>query len=276
MDNLRLHRFTVVVAVCTFLLVVAGSLVTSTDAALSVPDWPLSYGRLVPPLEGGIRYEFAHRALAALVAVLTITLAVWMERAEPRRWMRRLGWTAVAAVLAQAALGGAAVRLFTPKSVTIAHACLAQICFGLVVAIAAGQTMRAPATPWALETPAPLIATVVLFGQTALGAMVRYGATGVAYHMIGAAVATILVMWAGLRIPLQRPALALLTLTFSQVFLGLGAYMARVVNSLTTPQPMPLTIWFTTAHVAVGSLAFGAAIVYTMAPPVAHGGVALA
>ena len=68
MDNLGLHRFTVLVAVCTFLLVVAGSLVTSNDAALSVPDWPLSWGKLVPPLEGGIRYEFAHRALAALVA----------------------------------------------------------------------------------------------------------------------------------------------------------------------------------------------------------------
>ena len=99
MDNLWLHRFTVVVAACTFLLVVAGSLVTSNDAALSVPDWPLSYGRLVPPLEGGIRYEFAHRALAALVAFLTITMAVWIERAEQRRWMRRLGWAAVAAVL---------------------------------------------------------------------------------------------------------------------------------------------------------------------------------
>src|SRR5579862_7811320 len=104
MDNSWLHRFTLVVAVCTFLLVIAGSLVTSNDAALSVPDWPLSYGKLVPPLEGGIRYEFAHRAMAALVAFLTITLAVWLERSERRVWMRRLGWTAVAAVLAQAAL----------------------------------------------------------------------------------------------------------------------------------------------------------------------------
>jgi heme a synthase len=275
MDNLRLHRFTVLVAVCTFLLVVAGSLVTSTDAALSVPDWPLSYGRLVPPLEGGIRYEFAHRALAALVAVLTITMAVWMERAERRRWIRRMGWAAVAAVLLQAALGGAAVRLLTPKVVTIAHACLAQICFGLVVAMVAGQTMRLPALSLPIENPAPPIAAAALFGQTILGAMVRYGATGVGFHMIGAAVATILVMWAGLRIPLQRPALVLLSLTFSQVFLGLGAYMARVVN-VTTPQPLPLTVWFTAAHVAVGSLAFGAAIVLTMAPPVAHGGVALA
>ncbi len=283
MDNLGLHRFTVLVAVCTFLLVVAGSLVTSNDAALSVPDWPLSWGRLVPPLEGGIRYEFAHRALAALVALLTITMAVWLERVEGRRWMRRLGWAAVVAVLVQAALGGAAVRLVTPKTVTIAHACLAQVCFGLVVAIIVGQALRLPTLPALSELaggrplgpPAPLVAAVALFGQTILGAMVRYGAAGVGFHIIGAVVATILVMWAGLRIPLRRPALLLLSLTFSQVFLGLGSYMARVVNAA-MPQPMPLTIWFSVAHVAVGSLAFGAAVVLTMAPPVAHEGVAIA
>jgi heme a synthase len=279
MDNLWLHRFTVVVAACTFLLVVAGSLVTSNDAALSVPDWPLSYGKLVPPLEGGIRYEFAHRALAALVAVVTITMAVWIERAEQRRWMRRLGWAAVAAVLAQAALGGAVVRLITPKALTVAHACLAQLCFGLVVAILVGQAFGLPSYQLAggsfLGAPAPPIAAVAIFAQTILGAMVRYGAAGVGFHIAGAAIVTILVMWAGLRIPLTRPALMLLSLTFSQVFLGLGAYMARVVNA-TMPQPMPLTIWFTVAHVAVGSLAFGSAVVLTMAPPVAHGGVALA
>jgi len=134
--------------------------------------------------------------------------------------------------------------------------------------------MRLPEIP-RLTDPAPMLAAAGLFGQTILGAMVRYGVAGVAYHMIGAGIATILVMWAGLRIPLRRPALALLTLTFSQVFLGIGSYMARVVN-VTTPQPLPLTVAFTVAHVAVGSLAFGAAIALTMAPEVAHGGVALA
>jgi len=275
MDNAWLHRFTVTVAVCTFLLVIAGSLVTSNDAALSVPDWPLSYGKLVPPLEGGIRYEFAHRALAAVVALLSVTLAVWLERAESRRWMRRLGWAAAGVVFLQAALGGAAVRLITPKTITIAHACLAEICFGLVVALSAGQVFHRTSFSLAAETPAPAIAAVALFGQAILGAMVRYSVTGVGFHIIGAVVATILVMWAGLRIPLRRPALLLLGLTFSQVFLGIGSYMARVVN-VATPQPMPLTVAFTAAHVAVGSLAFGAAIVLTMAPEVAHEGVALA
>src|SRR5690242_21179538 len=101
-----LHRYAVIVAVFTLLLVIAGGLVTSNDAALSIPDWPLAWGRLIPPLEGGIRYEFAHRLLAAMVAVATLGLAVWTRN--------RLAWLAVAAVLGQALVGGVVVRWVAP------------------------------------------------------------------------------------------------------------------------------------------------------------------
>ena len=120
-----MRHFAIIVAVATLLLVIAGGLVTSNDAALSVPDWPLSYGKLVPPLEGGIRFEFAHRVLAAIVAVLTLILALWSRS--------RLAWIAVAAVVAQALLGGAVVTLVAPKWMPVAHACLGQLCFGLIV-----------------------------------------------------------------------------------------------------------------------------------------------
>ena len=80
--SLWLRRYAVLVAFCTFGLVIAGGLVTSNDAALSVPDWPLSWGHLVPTLEGGIRYEFAHRVTAMLVGLLTVGLAVAMHRQE--------------------------------------------------------------------------------------------------------------------------------------------------------------------------------------------------
>ena len=59
--NSALHRFTVFAAACTFLLLIAGALVTSNDAGLAVPDWPLSYGSIAPPMVGGIFYEHAHR-----------------------------------------------------------------------------------------------------------------------------------------------------------------------------------------------------------------------
>ena len=77
--SLWLRRYAVFVACCTFGLVIAGALVASNDAALSVPDWPLSWGRLVPTWEGGIRYEFAHRVAAMLVGLLTVGLALAMR-----------------------------------------------------------------------------------------------------------------------------------------------------------------------------------------------------
>ena len=78
-------------------------------------------------------------------------------------------------------------------------------------------------------------------------------------------------MWAALGLLMQnmenprvrRPATLLLSVTFSQVFLGIGAMMARLAY-LDAPQPMPLMVLFTVAHVAVGSLAVGAAVALAM------------
>src|SRR6059036_2373251 len=106
-----LHGFARLVVACTVLLILAGSLVTSHDAGLSVPDWPTSYGWNMftfPPSMwvGGILYEHGHRLIASSVGLLTIVLAVWIWRVEHRRWMRKLGAAALAAVVLQGLLGG--------------------------------------------------------------------------------------------------------------------------------------------------------------------------
>src|SRR5579862_8684519 len=101
-----LNRWSILLALCTLLLVVAGGLVTSRDAGLSVPDWPLSYGKLMPPMEGGILYEHGHRMVATTVGILTIVAVVWLFRRESRRWLRWLGVIALLAVIVQGVLGG--------------------------------------------------------------------------------------------------------------------------------------------------------------------------
>ncbi|HWZ55220.1 MAG TPA: COX15/CtaA family protein, partial [Verrucomicrobiae bacterium] len=97
--NKAVHQYAVFTACCTFLLLVAGALVTSNDAGLSIPDWPLAYGSLHPPMVGGIRYEFTHRVIATCVGLLTIGLAVWLWKAEKRSWMRWMGWAALGGVI---------------------------------------------------------------------------------------------------------------------------------------------------------------------------------
>src|ERR1700722_15842491 len=84
------HRFAIATGAWIVLLIIAGALVTSNDAGLAVPDWPLSYGSWMPPMVGGILYEHGHRIIAAVAGLLTIILAVWLQLREPRAWVRKL------------------------------------------------------------------------------------------------------------------------------------------------------------------------------------------
>src|SRR6185503_6679438 len=109
-QDLMRHRFAALVAASTAVLIFAGGLVTSTESGLSVPDWPTTYGysMFTFPLSkmvGGIKYEHTHRLIASAVGMLTIVLAIWLARREERRWVRRLGYLALATVVAQGVLG---------------------------------------------------------------------------------------------------------------------------------------------------------------------------
>ena len=132
------HRFAVFTACVTFVLIIAGALVTSNDAGLSVPDWPTSFGSLykIPHLVGGVRFEHTHRMIAQFVGFLSIILAIWTWRADRRRWMKYLGVTALGLVIAQGILGGLTVLFYLPPAISSAHAALAQTFFCVTVLIA--------------------------------------------------------------------------------------------------------------------------------------------
>src|SRR5258705_13609818 len=136
-----LNVFAILVALSTLILIFAGGLVTSTGSGLSVPDWPNTYGwfMFTFPLEkmvGGIFYEHSHRLIASTVGFLIVILAVWLWRAEPRAWGGRLGYLALAAVIAQGIPGGITGLWELPDAISIAHASLAQIGFCLTTTIA--------------------------------------------------------------------------------------------------------------------------------------------
>ena len=102
--NPGVHKFAVFTVWWTLLLFIAGALVTSKDAALSVPDWPKSFGTWFPSLRmlaGGAFFEHSHRVIAGALGFLVLTLAVLLWGREPRSWMRWLGVIAVGGVVAQ-------------------------------------------------------------------------------------------------------------------------------------------------------------------------------
>jgi cytochrome c oxidase assembly protein subunit 15 len=181
-----LHRFATFLACFVVLLITAGALVTSKQAGLSVPDWPLSYGGLNPPrwwqIEN-VRAEHGHRLIAGTVAMLTVLLAVWMHRREPRRWVRRLSLIAVVAVLSQALLGGLTVLFFLPTPISVSHAGLAQVFLCLVVTMAVVTSPSWPREPGWRSGHAVELArwtTGGIYLQILMGAVMRHTDSGLA------------------------------------------------------------------------------------------------
>jgi cytochrome c oxidase assembly protein subunit 15 len=185
-----LHRFAKFLVACTVILILAGSLVTSHDAGLSVPDWPTSYGWNMftfPPSMwvANILYEHGHRLIASTVGFLTIVMAVWLWVAEPRRWLRWFGVATLGSVVAQGVLGGLTVLFFLPAAISTAHAGLAEIFFCMTVAIAIftspgwiagyGDTRIDPAMR-RLATGA----TLLIYAQILVGATMRHTGAGLA------------------------------------------------------------------------------------------------
>jgi cytochrome c oxidase assembly protein subunit 15 len=277
--NRALHGFAVFTACCTFLLIIAGALVTGNDAGLAVPDWPLSYGSLTPPMIGGIFYEHGHRMVASFVGFLTVILAFWLWKKDDRPFVRRLGWIALAVVVTQGILGGITVLFFLPAPISVMHACLAQAFFCIISSLALltseswkhslsnvtddvkGVSMR--------QLSAWTVAAV--YAQLILGAALRHSKAGLLWHILGAFVVTFLAIWTVARVykyyatisELFRPAMILGILLAAQLSLGVGSYLVRLA-SREDVQPGALMVAVTTAHVATGAAVLVTSLLLTI------------
>src|SRR5947199_8001668 len=137
--------------------------------------------------------------IAQFVGFLSIILAVWTWRADPRRWMKYMGVTALGLVIAQGVLGGLTVLFYLPPAISSAHAALAQTFFCVVVLIALFTSRRwieedLPAQP---DEYRPTLLTLsvlsicVLYLQLVLGAMFRHHGLSWWPHVLNAATVTI-------------------------------------------------------------------------------------
>lgn len=284
-----LNRFIRFHVFCTFLLIIAGGLVTSTDSGLSVPDWPKSYGMWMPPMVGGVFYEHGHRMIASFVGFLTVILAIWLWLKEPRKWVRNLGFIALFAVILQGVLGGITVLYFLPSPISVMHATLAQTFFCLSVSLAIFTSRwwkEGAASVFAEGNVSRLFAatTAVVYLQLILGAWVRHSGAALAIptfplafgrlipplstpeisiqfaHRVGAMIVllfictTFAIVYKRFRnIPeFRNPASLLLILTIVQILLG--GY------TVLTGTAVPVA----TAHVAVGALILATCVTLTI------------
>lgn len=273
------HRFAVALACWTFLLIIAGALVTSNDAGLSVPDWPTSFGSLykIPRLVGGVKFEHTHRMIAQGAGLLTIILVIWTARSEKRRWLRNLAYAALGTVIAQGILGGITVLYYLPPAVSSAHAALAQtfFCIAVIIALSTGRQWIEEHPHVELDQRKPslftltLLSIFVLYVQLTLGALFRHHGLSWWPHVLNAVVVSFVLAWTAVRAlslysnieAVRRPAILMLSLMIAQLCLGFAAFLTRVEWGKDAAQPeLPMVI-STVAHVAVGALLLATTVV---------------
>ena len=279
-------RFTLFTAGVTVLLISWGGFVTSIEAGMAVPDWPTTFGswNTFSPVENWWRStpllaEHGHRILGQVVGLLTLVLAGWTWRKDPRRWMRRLGLGVLALVIVQGLLGGLRV---TENSLALAavHACTAQIFFALLVAMVlftsrtwTQQRDVPPDTPRRRTLARLLLVTgAALYGQIVLGALLRHFGRGIGaafafVHIGGAFLVTALVLASFVYAekhfdsftPLRRGAWAMAGAVGVQFALGLAAYLV-LLNETALSLRSTLQVGLTASHLVVGALLMAATV----------------
>lgn len=269
-----LPRFSIITAIATFFLVIAGALVTSTGSGLAVPDWPLSFGQFFPPMEGGVLFEHGHRMVAGTVALMTFALTAWLWKSETRRSLCWLGTAASVAVLLQALLGGLTVLLKLPPQVSISHAILAQTFFCLVVSLALLMNRESHLDKSRLSLGLPKISialTSLIYIQLGLGAALRHIGSSLALvsHMsvAGLVLLSSAVFFFKARAEkISEPAVykgaaIIFSVLWAQILLGLGSVFPSFINLDLSWLARTVIV---TAHVALGALLLAGSLVTTL------------
>lgn len=242
-----------------FLLLFAGGMVTSTGSGLAVPDWPLSFGTLAPPMIGGILFEHGHRLFAGAVALMTLGVLILSRRAGVPSGARTTAALASAGIILQALLGGLTVLLKLPPAVSMSHACLGQAVFCL---LSAAAVLSVPGTTFGPGYSRVFRFSVLGFGaaylQLALGALVKHTGQGLRWHVLWACAVVVLAALAVFTArrsragALRAPARLLAFAVPFQLALGLLVLWVRT-DSTVTLGFREAAAW-RTAHLSGGAL----------------------
>jgi cytochrome c oxidase assembly protein subunit 15 len=135
-ETLAVHA--VGTSVLIYCQIVLGAVTRHQNAGLIIPDFPLSYGKLVPEFnDWRVALNFSHRVGAVLVTLASISL-VWRVLSEIEdAWLRGPAKILAIAVLIQFSLGAATVlsRLnpFVASSHVIGGAFVLASCIALAL-----------------------------------------------------------------------------------------------------------------------------------------------
>jgi hypothetical protein len=254
-------RLAIIAAISILLMVASGSAVTANLAQ------PLAF-----PLPGPLT-QSGHQLFSIPVSILAMILAIWLIAGGSGS--RPLGWTIAVLDLAVGALGTPAWLKDSGPALPILHSLLAHTFFAATVAavVVTSPGWQKPPEPvtdsgWPSLRSLSSIAPVLVLIQILLGALFRHKASGILPHIAGAIVVTLAILMMGMFVtqqcpthrPLKSAAATMMTAVFCQIFLGIAALTARMINSTDTP----MVVLVTGAHVIIGAMALGATLALSL------------
>ncbi len=268
-----MRRFGLFLTAWVFILIFAGGLVTSTDSGLSVPDWPLSYGQVFPPMIGGIRYEHTHRVIAGFAGIFTLLFFLGSLKFDSRKWFKVFMGICVLVVALQAVLGGLTVIYLLPTWISVFHATLAQTFFCLILLSTYFMSREWKSEAVCLESKNSgslkrlLIMTIAfIYAQLIIGSLVRHtgeAQTGLSTHFVVAFLVVLHIILSALKIArdpafktLLGHAFFALSLVLGQVFLGIGSWLITRTHEV-ADSTVTFFILLRTAHQTNGALILG-------------------
>ncbi|MBI3395771.1 MAG: COX15/CtaA family protein [Spirochaetia bacterium] len=171
----------------SFTTMVMGPLVRAEDAGLACPDWPLCFGKVIPPYEYRVYLEFMHRVVAGITSIsFVIWLIALLRNTDLRSAYGRPAIAALIFLSMQILLGGATITQKLNAYVVKSHLLNALLFLSALVWIRfravddmAGGTVRntsgEAASRWL-----PWVFIVFVFAQFYLGGRVSANCAGLA------------------------------------------------------------------------------------------------
>jgi len=178
-----IHILAIFTMLLTFFLIFVGALIKSTEAGLSVPDWPTTFGEnmfLFPytSMVGGIFYEHSHRLIASLVGFCILLNTILIQFSNFYKLVKIVSLITLCAVITQGILGGLTVLYFLPAWLSASHGTLGQTTFCLTIILAVTTSPK-----WYKNkviksnskiTKLSFVAVALVWTQLIIGAIVRH------------------------------------------------------------------------------------------------------
>jgi heme a synthase len=165
----------------TFDLMLLGAAVRALDAGLACPDWPLCFGKVLPKYDLQVYLELIHRYIAAIVALIFMTLyftVLAKKRFQALRWTFFIGFLLL---MAQIIMGGLTVlKILEPGIVTLHLSLATAFLISLVISQHQVNGPRYKALPHGVFDKMSLFGLFLVSAQIVLGGWVASNYAGMA------------------------------------------------------------------------------------------------